>query len=194
MCVCVCVCVYREETKANKINTHWPDALLLSLIISILLSTAIFILILSILSILLPAPTLISPLLPCFFFFKGVNNTYLAEEMTSLCLSESRILARWEATESAYWVMWTWETEEDKRERCQTLWDYLIGKDPAKPRVVIFCLRWSGNVLEIVFFFRLRHEESQTSSFSRVQLSFTSCKSSVFDHNQRCNITFWLQH
>lgn len=33
---------------------------------------------------------------------------YLAEEMTSLCLSESRILARWEATESAYWVMWTW--------------------------------------------------------------------------------------
>lgn len=31
---------------------------------------------------------------------------YLAEEMTSLCLSESKILARWDATESAYWVMW----------------------------------------------------------------------------------------
>lgn len=33
----------------------------------------------------------------------------MAEEMTSLCLSESRILARWDATESAYWVMWTCE-------------------------------------------------------------------------------------
>lgn len=47
-------------------------------------------------------------LLPSLFVFVG---TYLAEEITSLCLSESRILARWEATESAYWVMWTWKTE-----------------------------------------------------------------------------------
>lgn len=39
--------------------------------------------------------------------FGSIRGTYLAEEMTSLCLSESRILARWEATESAYWVMWT---------------------------------------------------------------------------------------
>lgn len=35
--------------------------------------------------------------------------------MTSLCLSESRILARWDATESAYWVMWT--CGEDTRPR-----------------------------------------------------------------------------
>lgn len=64
-------------------------------------------------------PSLLSFTLPSTTFlpscliseFGSIRGTYLAEEMTSLCLSESRILARWEATESAYWVMWTWEEE-----------------------------------------------------------------------------------
>lgn len=71
-----------------------------------------------------------SPFFP-FAVLKGIHGTYLAEEMTSLCLSESRILARWEATESAYWVMWTWEKGErdfgvrrrtEHRFGFQTLW------------------------------------------------------------------------
>lgn len=69
-----------------------------------------------------PSPRLHSPIIiilypPIYYFlpsclipeFGSIRGTYLAEEMTSLCLSESRILARWEATESAYWVMWTCE-------------------------------------------------------------------------------------
>lgn len=48
-------------------------------------------------------------------FFACALGAYLAEEMTSLCLSESRILARWDATESAYWVMWTCGEAEHRR-------------------------------------------------------------------------------
>lgn len=43
---------------------------------------------------------------------------YLAEEMTSLCWSESRILARWDATESAYWEMCTCEDTPTHMETC----------------------------------------------------------------------------
>lgn len=41
--------------------------------------------------------------------------THLAEEMTSLCLSESRILVRWEATESAYSVICICEEQRHER-------------------------------------------------------------------------------
>ncbi len=104
VCVCVCVRVHREETKLNQYPSTDRSASL-SLIISLPLSLTH-----SLLSSFLPAlppPAFHSH--PCVS--EAVTGTYLAEEMTSLCLSESRILARWEATESAYWVMWTWERE-----------------------------------------------------------------------------------
>lgn len=120
--------------------------------------------------------------------------------MTSLCLSESRILARWEATESAYWVMWTWETEEDKRETdvrlSGTIW---LKKRSSKASCshILFMLVWKCSRNE-VFPLRLFHlspfEAWRISTHpvfrsKLIKLSLTSCKSSVFNHIQREDVT-----
>lgn len=107
------VCVHTEDAKANK--NQYPltrHTLALSLIYCLFFfsTPTIFILIFSA----FPSTTCSYFSLPSLFFSEGgFVATYLAEEMTSLCLSESRILARWEATESAYWVMWTWERHRE---------------------------------------------------------------------------------
>lgn len=103
--VCVCVCDLRM--RAKHIYTHLKNTKTITRHPRLIVS---------------PSPRLHSPIiitLPSTTFlpscliseFGSIRGTYLAEEMTSLCLSESRILARWEATESAYWVMWTCEEE-----------------------------------------------------------------------------------
>lgn len=118
----------RPEQKKKKINTPWPGTHSL-LLICLFLSSSLFSICFfpnqpssSHVCSHLPRLLTLHPFPPPLHFsllstvpvFEGIRGTYLAEEMTSLCLSESRILARWEATESAYWVMWTWDT---KRER-----------------------------------------------------------------------------
>lgn len=106
-------------------------------------------------------------------WYLNVQYSYLAEEMTSLCLSESNILVRWDTTESAYWVIWTWRRpmRTDQQEGVSTQWGiiYIMCKVPSPIRAH---LKLSQNKLSLLI---QHHEQVQT-----LQLPFTHKNLAIF--------------